>query len=381
MKPALAQLFFTFAYLGVISFGGPAMTQYVYETVVRQKKWLTDADFTHGLVVCQSLPGPIVANSTAFYGYQLHGLKGMFVSFIGFLTPAFLIMLGFAYFYKATADTTFVKSIFKGLEIAVIAIVTNACVRFAYEKFQLNIFKNILAVLAAGLLLTGANPLLVIVLFALVGVLLYSKEPSKSVSSTFAVPTIMQSLLVLAAFGLFMMLVYLLHAQLFLLAMTMVKISLMSFGGVYTALPLMYHEVVDVRMWLSSKTFMDAVALGQVTPGPVLTNATFVGYMLAGSIGAVVATVAAFAPGPVLLCLLMPFVNQISSSRLFKSATKGMVIAFGGLLIFVAIKFATAVDWTFLKVILLAFSLLWLALKNNVMALAVAFICLSGFIF
>lgn len=370
-----------FLRLGFISFGGPAMIQYINQTVVKDKKWLNQEEFTKGLVICQSLPGAVIVNTSAYYGYQLRGLLGMLVSFSAFLLPAFSIMLVFSMSYKLSQNLQIVMAVFQGLEVVVVAIVVNACVRFCLDRLKKSPKGYIFAVIYAGLLLTGLNPLFVIILSAIAGILFYSETHSiEKIKPQRHVP-ISHIAFHVSAFSLFYIIILLTNKEIFELSFTMTKIALMSFGGVYTALPIMYHEVVEAKMWLTSKTFMDGIALGQVTPGPVLINATFVGYNIGGLIGAFASTFAIFAPGPILVSVMMPLFNKIGNSRYFISATKGMVIAFAGLLIFVSIKFGSSVHWDIIKTTLLILSLIWLAFKNNVIALALAGTVLSAVIF
>ncbi|MCX8027508.1 MAG: chromate efflux transporter [Thermodesulfovibrionales bacterium] len=381
MPPSLLQIFLAFFRLGFISFGGPAMIQYINQTVVKDKKWLNHDEFTKGLVICQSLPGAIVVNTSAYYGYQLRGLKGMLLGFSAFLMPSFLIMLMFSMSYKVSQNLKIVMSIFQGLEVVVVAIVINACVRFCLDRLAKSIKGYVLALIYAGLLFSGVNPLFVIMLSAILGILLYKESPStQNIKAHRDVPL---SHIIFIAFVVFVFYVamFVIDAKILELSFTMTKIALMSFGGVYTALPIMYHEVVETKMWLNSKTFMDGIALGQVTPGPVLINATFVGYNIAGLLGAFAATFAIFAPGPLLVLVMMPLFNKIATSRYFISSTKGMVVAFAGLLMFVSVKFGIAVSWDVVKIVFLMCSLIWLAFKNNVVTLALVGTVLSAVIF
>lgn len=357
------------------------MIQYINHTVVKDKKWLNQDEFTKGLVICQSLPGAIVVNTSAYYGYQLRGLKGMLLGFSAFLMPSFLIMLMFSMSYKVSQTLKIFMSIFQGLEVVVVAIVINACVRFCLDRLDKSIKGYVLALIYAGLLFSGVNPLFVIILSAVFGILFYKEAPSaQNIKTHRHVPL---SHIIFIAFVVFVFYVamFVIDAKILEISFTMTKIALMSFGGVYTALPIMYHEVVETKMWLNSKTFMDGIALGQVTPGPVLINATFVGYNIAGLLGAFAATFAIFAPGPLLVLVMMPLFNKIANSRYFISSTKGMVVAFAGLLMFVSVKFGIAVSWDVVKIVFLMCSLIWLAFKNNVVTLALVGTVLSAVIF
>ncbi len=346
------------------------------------KKWLDPESFTKAFVTCQSLPGAIVVNTAAHCGYQLRGLSGMFTVFIAFLLPSFFIMLIFSYFYAQTQDLSLIKSIFIGLEVIVVAIVINATFRFCADRLKKDPKAIILSLISAILIMQKIAPLIVILSMACIGIFLYTREMTTKIGFSGKYDLPLKHIIIVATmfFG-FYCLIYLFHRDVFELAYIMTKIALMSFGGVYTAMPIMFHEVVEVRAWMNSKTFMDGVALGQVTPGPILINSVFVGYITNGIVGAVAGAIAIFAPGPLLLCIVIPFFNRIGYSQYFQSATKGMIIAFAGLLIFVSIKFTISVEWSIIKFLLLFASIAWLAIKNNVIHVALAGIVISMVVF
>jgi chromate transporter len=357
------------------------MVQYLRETLVDKKRWLLPDTFTKGLVTCQSLPGAIVVNLASYCGYQIRGLSGLVVAFCAFLLPSFVLMLLFASFYKESRDLSLVKSAFNGLEVVVVAIVINAAWRFCSDRIKGDIPAILLAAISSTMLMLRTSPLLVIALTGLIGMLIYTKGSMATFKGDVKGITLRDTALITLTFLMSYGFIYLFWNHVFDLSNRMTKIALLSFGGVYTALPIMYHEIVESMGWMDSKTFMDGIALGQVTPGPILINATFVGYIKEGLIGAVAATFAIFAPGPVLLSLAMPFIDKIEASPYFKGATKGMIAAFAGLLIFVAIKFALAVHWDLLKALFFGIAFLWLIWKNNVLIVALVGAGLSMLLF
>lgn len=357
------------------------MVEYLRDTLINSKKWIDNDNFTKGLVTCQTIPGAIVVNLASYCGYYLKGLNGMIVAFTAFLLPSFSLMLLFSYFYVSSQDLGVIKATFKGLEVIVVAIVINAALRFCKERLQKNIKAIFLSLISAGLLLYKINPLFVIALMAMFGILGSSKNPLSLKVVNTKKPSKNEILILAGLFILFYLIFFILGDDLFVLSYTMTKIALMSFGGVYTALPLMYHETVESLQWISSKTFMDGIALGQVTPGPILINAVFVGYAKCGFLGAFAGAIAIFGPGPLLVTIMMQFISKVESSHYFRGATMGMISAFAGLLIFIAIKFLITVQWDYLKIVLCLISILWLLIKNNVLALAIVGAILSAIIF
>jgi len=124
------------------------------------------------------------------------------------------------------------------------------------------------------------------------------------------------------------------------------KVDALAFGGGFASLPLMFHEMVEVRPWLEAKTFMDGIALGQVTPGPIVVTATFVGYRVAGLAGALIATVAVFLPSFVLVVAVAPWFSRLRARGWFAPALHGAMLSFVGLLVFVAVHLGQAIQWT-----------------------------------
>jgi chromate transporter len=126
----------------------------------------------------------------------------------------------------------------------------------------------------------------------------------------------------------------------------MLKIDLFAFGGGFASLPLMLQQVVHVKGWMDAATFMDGIALGQLTPGPIVITSAFVGYMTHGVAGAAVAAAAIFTPSFLLVVLCAPFFDRLGRSPVFARATQGILASFVGLLLFVTVSFTAAVPWS-----------------------------------
>ena len=174
---------------------------------------------------------------------------------------------------------------------------------------------------------------------------------------------------------------YLLRPKLFSLAFVMCKVNLFAFGGGFASLPLMLQEVVNVRGWLDERTFMEGIALGQITPGPIITTATFVGYLTNRVFGAVVATIAVFAPSFIILVLTAPFFNRLKASPVFSKATQGILASFVGLLLFVTLKFAFAVPWNLFRLLIVLASLIALFKKVDLLYIVLIGAVLSLLVF
>jgi chromate transporter len=176
-------------------------------------------------------------------------------------------------------------------------------------------------------------------------------------------------------------LLYVASRKLFDLAILMLKIDLFAFGGGFASIPLMLQQIVNVRGWMDSKTFMDGIALGQVTPGPIVITSTFVGYLVHGFLGAVTATIAIFTPSFLILVISTTFFDKLQRSALFQRALHGILTSFVGLLIYVTIKFAFAVPWNAMRVLLCAAALAALLKNIDILYIVLAGALLSLILF
>jgi chromate transporter len=165
-QPTLVGLFLAFLRLGLTAFGGPSMVAYIRKMAVEQKRWLDEQAFRDGVALCQMLPGATAMQTAAYVGLRTRGVMGATTSFIGFGLPAFLFMLTFSALYLQAHTLPAVVSAFSGLEAIVVAIVANATLSFG--KAYLKKWSNALIVLVAAILFgLGLNPILVILLAAL----------------------------------------------------------------------------------------------------------------------------------------------------------------------------------------------------------------------
>jgi len=379
--PTLVDLFLLFLRLGATAFGGPAMVAYVSEFVVKRRKWMDPQSFKSGVVLAQSIPGATLMQTVAYVGLQMRGLPGALVSYIAFGLPAFLLMLAFSAVYAAYGSLPRVTSVFSGLQVIVIAIIANAT--FTFGRSSLKHYMHILLAAASALAFwLGVSPFYVIPGAALAGMLLLrekpetqpAKAPKKRIS---LVPVV--SLLAILALGLLFL--YLVRPGLLGLALLMMKVDLFAFGGGFASLPLMLQEVVHVRGWMDARTFMDGIALGQVTPGPIVITAAFVGYLTHRLLGAVVAAVAIFSPSFILMVLTAPFFNRLKGSAVFLKATQGVLASFVGLLLYVVIRFAIAVPWDPFRVILVLAALAALLKKVDLVYIVLIGAALSLLLF
>jgi chromate transporter len=275
-----------------------------------------------------------------------------------------------------------IASLFDGLQVAVVAIVANATFSFGKSTFK-NYKDVILSVAATSLLWGGVNPFVVILGAASAGVVFLLRGEGIIPASTFEIETGGHSVKQLSALLLILLLVfltlYLIDVKLLNLAMLMMRIDLFAFEGGFASIPLMLHEIVNIRGWMDSKTFMDGIALGQVTPGPIVITSTFVGYLIYGIAGACVATVAIFAPSFLMILTMTPVMDRLKTSTYFLRATKGILASFVGLLFFVTVKFALAVQWDGIRVVLVCAAFAALIKKLDILYVVIIVAVISVF--
>ena len=373
-RPSLATLSLSFLKLGLTAFGGPAMVAYIKEMSVNRHQWLDKETFKDGVALCQTIPGATAMQMAAYVGFRAKGIAGAFASYVGFGLPAFILMLVLSSLYARYHQVPGIISLFNGLQVAVVAIVAHATYSFGKTTFR-NYKEILLALAAAAVLWTGISPFIVILGAAFAGIAFLSDKgiiTASIVERETDWHSIKQLSVLFLILLLGLLMLYLIDVKLLNLAMLMMRIDLFAFGGGFASIPLMLHETVNVRGWMDNKTFMDGIALGQVTPGPIVITSTFVGYLTHGIAGAFVATIAIFTPSFLMLIAITPVMDRLRTSVYFLRATKGIVASFVGLLFFVTTKFSLAVPWDIVRIVLACAA--FAALKRKVDILYVVMI-------
>jgi len=377
---SLLHLFTSFLRLGATAFGGPAMVAYIRKMAVEKNHWLDDHSARDGVALCQTIPGATAIQMTAYVGFRARGVAGAGVSFIGFGLPAFLFMMILSALYARTHTLPAVVSGFNGLQAIIVAVVANATLSFG--RASIKNWKNVInALIAAGLFWCKVSPILVIIVSALLGVVLYGGQAQPAGVNPKHGAHIPKSLFwILSVTAVGFGVIYFLDRKLFDLATLMFRIDLFAFGGGFASVPLMFYEVVQVRHWLDGPTLLNGIVLGQVTPGPIVMTATFVGYLLRGPLGGLLATVCVFLPSFMIVIATAPYFNRLRSSPYFKKVITGILCSFVGLLLTVTIRFAVDIPWDLPRILLsgaafvaliLKVDILWVVLAGTVISLIV----------
>jgi chromate transporter len=368
-KPPIARLFISFLRLGATGFGGPAMIAYIRSMAVEQRKWLDPDTFGDGVALCQAIPGATAMQTSAYVGLKARGILGAAASFIGFGLPAFTLMMIFAALYARMHDLPIAISAFSGLQVIIVAIIANATVSFG--KATLKSWKSLtLAVMAAALFGLKVNPILVILLAAVGGLVVGDHrhtlphdgaDPAQQRSHTKPL------LLILSLAWIGLLILFFCNRTLFRLATLLLRIDLFAFGGGFASVPLLFHEIVEARHWMDAPTLMNGIILGQVTPGPIVITATFVGYLLAGPLGGVVSTLSIFFPSFVILVGIAPHFDRLRISPSFNKAIQGILSSFVGLLFTVTVRFGLDCHWNPFHIALASVALVALLLRVDIL--------------
>ena len=263
-NPALTHLFGSFLRMGITAFGGPAMIAYIRKMAVGQKKWLDGESFQDGVALCETIPGATAMQMAAYVGLKARGVRGAAASYIGFGLPAFLLMLALSFAYARTHELPAVISVFSGLQAVIVADVANATLTFGTTSLK-NRKSMLIALAAAGLFGLMVNPIFIILLAALLGMLLNCWQPagrSPSHSGTIRHTTIPLLLFLLFSAAGFALLFFS-RKELFHLAVLMSRIDLIAFGGGFASIPIMFHEIVEVRSWMTGPTFLNGIVLSR----------------------------------------------------------------------------------------------------------------------
>jgi chromate transporter len=330
--PGLGEIAAAFLKIGALSYGGPAILGVMQSEIQEERRWLSKEAFLEGLALVNMLPGPPAAQLSIYIGHACRGWRGGVVAGLCFMLPAFIILMSLTWAYMAYGSFAFARHAFYGLGPAVLAIFAFAVWRLAKvvarSPAQIAIAATSAVLLASAPI--GIAP--VLLLAGCIGVALYHSRTGglgAAVVTIVAVagahvahPTAAQvSAAAVEAPGLWQ------------LALFFLKVGAFTFGGGITILAFVQDQMVNQFHWLSDREFIDGLALGQLTPGPILMLAAYIGYRLAGATGAVVSACAIFLPAFVLMLSIVPMFTRLKELVWLKAAMRGITSAVIGVLV------------------------------------------------
>jgi len=320
-----------FLKVGAMSYGGPAIMGIMQAELQEKRAWLSKPRFVEGLALVNMLPGPGATQLGIFLGYVRAGWWGGLCAGIGFVLPAFFIMLALTLFYAQFGALPGIRRVFYGLNPVVIGIFAIAVYRLGRSaiKDAKQAAIAVASALAVGLTTFGLVPTLL--LAGAVGVLVYGSRrrgllAALVILSLYGLARVGSGWLALGAFaGFGPGGASTPHApSLWEIALFFLKVGAFTFGGGLSMLAFIQEQVVTEMHWLTPQQFLDGLALGQLTPGPVLMLAAFVGYQVASVWGAVVAAGAIFLPSFVLMLAVLPMLERVKELTWMKAALQGV---------------------------------------------------------
>ncbi|MCA0931442.1 chromate efflux transporter [Lutimonas saemankumensis] len=344
-KNRLLEVFGLFLKLGCIAFGGPAAhISMMEEEVVTKRKWMSRQYFLDMVGATNLVPGPNSTQMTMHCGHVRAGWKGLWVAGIAFIGPAVFFTLILAIIYGTYGEVPEIAPFFFGIKPAVIGLIVNATFKLGKKAFK-NLELIILGVAITVMSLYGLDEFLLIIGSGVIGMLLMGfREPVRFRSVSFPLLIAMKPLVAVIT-----------NKSIFL---TFLKIAMVLFGSGYVLIAYLDAELVEKLGWLTKDQLLDAIAMGQFTPGPVLTTATFVGYQMNGLSGALWASLGMFLPSFFLVGLLVKLIPYLRKSVLLSKFLDAVNAGAVGIMIAVTLKlgYELAFDWR--AAVLMALSIL-----------------------
>ena len=351
-----------FMKLGATGFGGGiAVIAQIRRIAVREQQWLSETEFLDAVSLAQSLPGANAANAVTYIGLKLAGLRGALISTSSFILPSFLMMIGLTIAHNYLSELPAAQRVFQGFNAAVVGLIAATTVRLGKTAMQRQWHLELGVGVAFLLVFTNITVAEVVLLAGLIGVFIQSfktrarhrvrkrlrqkrqggetsqpeevvavesVEPQESTQRSlfsFAWPLAAVLLFSLAPF-------FDKFVVIWQLMTIFLRVGTVTFGGGFVMIPQIETDVVEVHRWLTHQAFADGMAFGQLTPGPILITATFIGFKVAGLPGAIAATVSAFLPSFVMTAIAGTSLNRFRANTQVQSFLGGVAPAVVGML-------------------------------------------------
>ena len=322
-----------FLRLGLTSFGGPAAhTAIMHDEVVTRRRWLSDAEFLDLVAATNLLPGPNSTEMAIHLGRRRAGWPGFFAAGFGFILPATLIVLVLSIVYVRVGTTPQAGWLLYGVKPVVIAILVQALFKLGQKAIR-NALILVVSLAALGAYFTQVNEILILLLGGAVPMLaanLRRLSAAPPASLLLWLPALAPWSAAAVPFSLPLMF------------FTFLKIGAVLYGSGYVLFAFLSADFVNRLGWITQQQLVDAIAIGQVTPGPLFTSATFIGYLLAGTPGALLATIGMFLPSFVFVALAGPLLPRLQASPWTRSFLDGVVAASLGLMAAVTLELGRA---------------------------------------
>ncbi|MGV8909030.1 MAG: chromate efflux transporter [Propionicimonas sp.] len=373
-QPSLWSMLGQVLYIGTIGYGGPTALTYLRNIFVTERGWFTEDEFLEALSLAQVLPGSTGVTAMSSFGYRRYGYFGALVFPLVFLMPSIVAILVLSWAYFTYGQLGFVQPLFIGLGALVVALLLSATLSLGSAVITGSRARVLLGLLIAAITFTGSlvlrvNLIWLVLLSGVLGIAVFLKQadggvadrdaggavprpPGGSPSLTRFVPLGVTAALVVATLA---------EPQTRTLFLAFLQVGLLAFGGGFASVALLQHVVVDQQQWLTFAQFRDGIALGQVTPGPVLITAGFVGYKVSGVIGALAATFGIFLPPAILIVMVADLHDRFKRNRVVQAVVAGFQCGFIGLVAAITIQFGinSLNAWQTWVIFVASFVLVW----------------------
>jgi len=363
MHGRIAELTAYFLRLGLLGFGGPvALVGQMERELVTERKWLTKEQMREAIAICQSLPGPLAIQVGIYISYLRGGFWGAWAGGWSFIFPNFVIVAGLAALYVFLGDLKQITAVFYGVSPAVIALILHSCYRLAKLGMEDWLQWAIAAAAFAVTVILQTEVALVFIAAGIAGILYYGSifRRPPALLQIAALPALAQH--VPAASG----------SVLGNLLLFFLKAGSLTFGSGLVIVPFLEQGLVQQYGWLDERQFLIAVAIGMISPGPVVITATFVGYLVAGFWGSLVSTVGIFLPSFLLVLIAAPLLARHRGNSNVQGFVKGAYAAAIGTILGACVLLGRIAigDWLTIVIGLASLAVLFRWKVNNPLLIA-----------
>jgi chromate transporter len=361
MEKNIGELITLFLKLGATAFGGPAAhIAMMEEEVVNRRRWLTRQHFLDLVGATNLIPGPNSTEMAIHIGYIRAKLPGLIAAGLSFILPAVIITGILAWIYVTVGTLPQATNFLFGIKPAVISVILVAVVRLGKTAAK-NVRLTVIGIAVAAVSLMGMNEVVALLIGGIIGIVLYEliDRQKKSISG-WLLPSFLQLPVLLtwseAKAAASVSAAGIAGISLWKLGLFFLKIGSVLYGSGYVLVAFLEGELVKDYGWLTNQQLLDAIAIGQFTPGPVLSTATFVGYVLSGIPGATVATAAIFLPSFLFVLVLNPVIPRLRASKVMSAFLDAINVSAIGLMAAVVVSLAgrTLTDWRAIVIAIVA---------------------------
>lgn len=319
VSPPLWSLIKYFLYLGTVGFGGPiALVGYMRQHLCEQRGWIDRSDFMNGLALSSLCPGPLATQLAIYIGWFHARIVGATAILIAFTLPAFLMILLLAITYTNATNLTWIQSAFYGIAASVIAIV----IRHAFNMSKMIIERDhwLWIIFALNILITWVTTINIFWIFVISGMVVwFIKKPPNLLNFSIIIPSLHLTFENISH-----------HQHLLKMFLYFAWAGTVVFGSGFAIIPFIHEGVVQHYHWLTERQFLDAIAMGMITPGPIVLAVTFMGYLIAGFKGAITAALGIFLPCYLFVIILAPYFNRVAQHEGVRAFVQGLTVAVAG---------------------------------------------------